>query len=673
MWWEIKTEAPKVESPEAKAAREFTDNLTKVTDIVTKTPEKSEEIASVLDTNFKKWLDGLSKTEAGKTAIKGLEQQIKEINTDANTKIDAKDKAALTALLTLITPLTMETSATPFDSKGTDKITAEGKTDEAYNTTETKWSKIIADEITKINGDSYKDLPGKKEIVAALTNPKKENIVSLQNFLFENLPKPIADKLADSSRQWDADTGKRDGKYGEQTNIALTAYLDAYTANMDITTKKTSAEQAANAVATSTENLKTLNESKTTATTKLDAALTTYKEADYTPTEWKSLTDAKTTGQKAIDAATTPDWVTKGEATAEAAMKTIPTINQVKTVNKETIHTATAGLDTFQDTQDFKNLPNDIQGQINKILNLSARDNKIDKKIDESQQIVTKINGEITRIQADNIKKWQEMSDINKTITIMKTSNLDTKKFEDQQATITTAIENNNKQIQWLKNELIAPQSRLERLQNRDKRIAWRLTEKLTDIAQVLKTAIDNRTVAIAQLGNEQAKTMLTNEIKTITKVQTDIQKIQDANTRLTQLETPVNTTPVIAPNNVVAVLNRYNAAPNATPNATEKFITIETKFKNIGYVFELDNNWNLNINWPKGKDMTTIQDEDFIWRSMDQMTSQNKLQANINRIFAWVWNINISATINDQQWKNSKNEYITRAQSITIRNIKLT
>ena len=442
---------------------------------------------------------------------------------------------------------------------------------------------------------------------------------------------------------------------------------------MDITTKKTSAEQAANAVATSTENLKTLNESKTTATTKLDAALTTYKEADYTPTEWKSLTDAKTTGQKAIDAATTPDWVTKGEATAEAAMKTIPTINQVKTVNKETIHTATAGLDTFQDTQDFKNLPNDIQGQINKILNLSARDNKIDKKIDESQQIVTKINGEITRIQADNIKKWQEMSDINKTITIMKTSNLDTKKFEDQQATITTAIENNNKQIQWLKNELIAPQSRLEILQNRDKRIAWRLTEKLTDIAQVLKTAIDNRTVAIAQLGNEQAKTMLTNEIKTITKVQTDIQKIQDANTRLTQLETPVNTTPVIAPNNVVAVLNRYNAAPNATPNATEKFITIETKFKNIGYVFELDNNWNLNINWPKGKDMTTIQDEDFIWRSMDQMTSQNKLQANINRIFAWVWNINISATINDQQWKNSKNEYITRAQSITIRNIKLT
>ena len=78
---------------------------------------------------------------------------------------------------------------------------------------------------------------------------------------------------------------------------------------------------------------------------------------------------------------------------------------EAKIKNKETIHTTTAGLDTFQDTQDFKNLPNDIQGQINKILNLSARDNKIDKKIDESQQIVTKINGEITRIQAGNIKK----------------------------------------------------------------------------------------------------------------------------------------------------------------------------------------------------------------------------------------------------------------------------
>ena len=40
------------------------------------------------------------------------------------------------------------------------------------------------------------------------------------------------------------------------------------------------------------------------------------------------------------------------------------------------------------------------------------------------------------------------MLDLNKTITIMKASKLDTKQFEDQQATITTAIENNNQQIQ---------------------------------------------------------------------------------------------------------------------------------------------------------------------------------------------------------------------------------
>jgi hypothetical protein len=47
------TNQTQVETPEAKAAREFTDNLTKVTDAV-QTPEKADTIANVLDSNFQK-------------------------------------------------------------------------------------------------------------------------------------------------------------------------------------------------------------------------------------------------------------------------------------------------------------------------------------------------------------------------------------------------------------------------------------------------------------------------------------------------------------------------------------------------------------------------------------------------------------------------------------------
>ena len=604
-------ETPKVtptetlEQKKTRESQEFSVNLTKVTDAV-KTPEQADKIATILDSNFQDGLKTLATTEEGKKQLIALGTDIAKQLTNM---INSADKKALEDIQKLITPLTIETSTTTFDSNNTEKIIATGTKNESFNTTEKKWKELIANAIVKIHGDTYKNLPGKKEIVAALINSKQEDIASLQNFLFENLPKTIADKLADKSRQWNSDTGKRDGKYGEQTNAALTDYLDAYIANTDSTTKKTTAEQAATTVVTSTENLNALNTSKTTATTKLDVTFKTYKETDYTPTDWKSLTDANFAGQKSINAATTLDWATKGETMAEATMKAIPTIEQAKITNKETINTTITGLDKLQDGPNFKDLPKDIQRQINKILNLTARDDKVDKKIDESKQTVSSINLQITKMQTDNVKKWQEVMDLNKTITVMKASKSEnTKQFEDQQTTLTTEIEHNNTRIQWLKNELINPQNRLERLQNRDARIAWRITEKLTDIAQILKTEINNRTVAIAQLDNEQAKTMLTNEIKTITNVQTDIQKMQEANTVLTQLENPVNapaivSTPVIVNAPAVEKADKwvYDTIINIL-NIKKWEILVSSTEKNVSVIRDngsLDReNWKL-LTWP--------------------------------------------------------------------------
>jgi predicted nucleic acid-binding Zn-ribbon protein len=115
------------------------------------------------------------------------------------------------------------------------------------------------------------------------------------------------------------------------------------------------------------------------------------------------------------------------------------------------------------------------------------------------------------------MNKWQELFSITKDITILKSKNINTKDLEQQQARLTTAIENNNAKILWLKNELVAPQARLERLQNRDERIEWKLGDKFKDIANVLQTEIDKRTAVIEQLDNQQVVTALTKEIATIT------------------------------------------------------------------------------------------------------------------------------------------------------------
>jgi peptidoglycan hydrolase CwlO-like protein len=62
-------------------------------------------------------------------------------------------------------------------------------------------------------------------------------------------------------------------------------------------------------------------------------------------------------------------------------------------------------LTKLQDSTAFKNLPNNIQRQVNRILNLTKRDDKVDAKIAESQKEVTDINNKIVTINTDTMNK----------------------------------------------------------------------------------------------------------------------------------------------------------------------------------------------------------------------------------------------------------------------------
>jgi predicted nucleic acid-binding Zn-ribbon protein len=260
--------------------------------------------------------------------------------------------------------------------------------------------------LTTLTDPAYKDLPGKENIIAALTTPTKTNVAALQVFLEGNINNADAKKkLIDTSKKGDI----WDGKYGVNTDIALNAYLTEYTQFTAIengtTAQKAAAEEAANAVITSTESINALNTSKATAKKKLDEAFATYKETDYTQTNWKTLTDARATGQKSIDDATTADLATNGQTTAEAIMKSIPTKTQETKTNTEKIDKTQNNLTKLQDSTAFKNLPNNIQRQVNRILNLTKRDDKVDAKIAESQKEVTDINNKIVTINTDTMNK----------------------------------------------------------------------------------------------------------------------------------------------------------------------------------------------------------------------------------------------------------------------------
>jgi chromosome segregation ATPase len=155
-------------------------------------------------------------------------------------------------------------------------------------------------------------------------------------------------------------------------------------------------------------------------------------------------------------------------------MKSIPTKTQETKTNTEKIDKTQNVLTKLQDSPAFKNLPNNIQRQVNRILNLTKRDDKVDAKIAESQKEVTNIENQIAKFNADNVNKAQESLSITNTITIMKSQNIQSQQLEQleqQQAELTTAMENNITKIASLKSELVAPQARLERLQNRDERI----------------------------------------------------------------------------------------------------------------------------------------------------------------------------------------------------------
>jgi hypothetical protein len=168
-----------------------------------------------------------------------------------------------------------------------------------------------------------------------------------------------------------------------------TTKITAATTEAEITTAQTDATNAINAL-----QLTALTTAQTTAKDKLTTATSPLKAEDYTPENWANIQKTKTEGETAITATAnkTPALVVAAEIQAETTIGAIPTKTQEIKTNTDKIDKTQNVLTKIQDSPAFKNLPNSIQRQVNKILNLTKRDDKVDTKISESQKEVTSIN-----------------------------------------------------------------------------------------------------------------------------------------------------------------------------------------------------------------------------------------------------------------------------------------
>ena len=171
-----------------------------------------------------------------------------------------------------------------------------------------------------------------------------------------NAVKTKAEKLADvkTAAKADLDTllaGKTEADYDAEDWTTLTqAIADGKTAidnatTIDgVTTAKTNAETAVNAIKTKAEKLA---DAKTAAKADLDMLLAGKTEADYDADDWTTLTQAITDGKNSIDNATTIDGVTTAKTNAEASANAVKTkaekLADAKTAAKADLDTLLAG------------------------------------------------------------------------------------------------------------------------------------------------------------------------------------------------------------------------------------------------------------------------------------------------------------------------------------------
>ena len=529
----LKTEQKNTASDINNETEAFNKNLVKVTEFVKsteKTPEKSNEVVALLNLNFQAWLKKLYETAPGKKSVDELKKQAENTITANKDKVD--ENYALLAVINVITPLTLETSSTKFEQNDASKLVkTDGTTDEKYNTTE-KGKGFLEGAINKINGAAYTDLPGRAQILAALNNPKQENIASLQDFLYTRIPAEKANLLA--AKSWQGTdgklTGKRDGRYGTNTDNALNAYLEKFSAFKANSTEKKVAETNANTIIMKNE----LTTMKATAKKDFETTQSKLIKSDYTETNRGNIIGARDKFTLDIGYAKTPDEVTKATKRASDMIASIKTIAGEKTEKKAEIAKETTKLVDLQKNPEYQKLPKSIKNKIEKALNLISKDTKVDAKTELTADEKAKVDEQIKTLQAQNKTNTARILEIDSDLTAMKNLPKSSKQsLKNEKTRLEKEIEKNNRIVDWswfkawLLSDSKTKALTLEGLKNTNGRIEDKLSNKLAKVNTLLQWEIEERGKVASTIKDQTTKEALAKEITTIQNVQTIINAIK--------------------------------------------------------------------------------------------------------------------------------------------------
>ncbi len=263
------TEAPKVDDLKLEGLNtNLQDNLNKITEGV-KTPENADQISKILTTCFQDDLKKLYETKEGKNFFTQLNSDITEAL--KKTDLAVEDKNALTDLQILIKPLTMTLVKT--ETTYTDDFTLDVATEGTWNKLDYNYkgewqTTYIKETSTELNKDMYKNLPSKDKLLSYLNYPTKENIQKLQEFLYTKVPtdKKVAFEEANKIKNTkETDEKRRDGAFWTNTKSTFVDYLSAYLNDFTAFTPETKnnqdeitkAQLAADAIAQKGDNLET--------------------------------------------------------------------------------------------------------------------------------------------------------------------------------------------------------------------------------------------------------------------------------------------------------------------------------------------------------------------------------------------------------------------------------
>lgn len=533
-------ETPKVETAEAKALREkqeFDDNLNKVQNFINdptnKTEEQELQLNILLNNNFQKGLKALECDTV---------KSINDLVTIAlQNSIDAGEKAVLINIQTLLKPLIVESKIDVKFNKDASNVVITGKEKVKYNAD--KGKDFLATTISTINTIAYANLPGRDKILAALQTPTKENIASLQKFLYESMKVDKVDQATlDLFVQKNQKNGGWDGMFGPNTNTALNAHLNAFIAfqesnKVDITNISANQSAADKLAEDNTKLMTSINE----ATVKLDTHFQTYKEADYMPASWNIMKQAKIDGDKAIREAITPALVITAETKAEDAMKAVPT-------KKQEIIDKKAGIEDIE--EDLKNinlttLPKDVQKKINSIKKLTDRDDKVEGKIQDAEDKIQALQAQISALENSNKDKSKQVKEID----IIQAGGVNNKGLKKTERILNNAIDANNIALTWLRQNLADQQDRLQRLTKKDERKDVKLAGKLVAINELLQKEINKRNTILPQIQSPDRKQELNDQITAMTDVQGKINTLITENDGLAALVNPKQDTKEKNPN----------------------------------------------------------------------------------------------------------------------------